>query len=110
MGVGSLKCGDWIAVYRDLSAYNHESFVIRRYDQNGERVWTRTIGRGLAPDGVQLVVEEEAAYLFYREYAEGKEPGFKIFRIGVDDHDLAAVFRKTPAKVMPERAHSDKQK
>ena len=84
VGVGSLKCGDWIAVYRDLSAYNHESFVIRRYDQNGERVWTRTIGRDLAPDGVQLVVEEEAAYLFYREYAEGKEPGFKIFRIGVD--------------------------
>ena len=84
VGVGSLKCGDWIAVYRDLAAYNHESFVIRRYDQNGERVWTRTIGRDLAPDGVKLVVEEEAAYLFYREYAEGKEPGFKIFRIGVD--------------------------
>ena len=84
VGVGSLKCGDWIAVYRDLSAYSHESFVIRRYDQNGERVWTRTIGRDLDPDGVKLVVEEEAAYLFYREYAEGKEPGLKIFRIGVD--------------------------
>lgn len=84
LGVGSLKCGDWIAVYRDLAAYNSESFVIRRYDKDGNRVWTRTIGRDLAPTRITLVVEEEATYLFYRETKAGKNPGINIFRIGSD--------------------------
>jgi hypothetical protein len=84
VGVGSLKCGDWISVYRDISSYNNESFIIRRYDKNGERVWTKTIGRDIAPNDIDLVVEEEAAYLFYRETKKGKEPGIKIFRIGTD--------------------------
>ncbi len=84
IGVGSLKCGDWIAVYRDLAAYNKESIIIRRYDKDGNRVWTKTIGRDIAPNDVSLVVEEEATYLFYRETKEGKNPGITIFRIGSD--------------------------
>ncbi len=84
VGVGSLKCGDWIAVYRDLSGYNNESFIIRRYDTDGKRMWSRTIGRELAPANVNMVVEEEATYLFYREQKDGKEPGIKIFRIAND--------------------------
>ncbi len=84
VGVGSLSGGDWIAVYRDLAGFEKESFVIRRYDKDGNQVWTRTIGRNLAPDNVNLIVEEEAIYLFYREYKDDKEPGIKMFRIGVD--------------------------
>jgi len=84
VGVGSLSCGDWISCYRDLQGYNKESFVIRRYDQEGNRTWTRTIGRELAPNNTILVVEDEAVYLFYRETATAKEPGIKIFRIGTD--------------------------
>ena len=84
VGVGSLKGGDWIAVYRDLAGYGKSSFIVRRYDKNGTRVWTKTIGRDLHPTDVSLVVEEEAAYLFYREQASNKEPGIKIFRIGTD--------------------------
>jgi len=84
VGVGSLKCGDWIAVYRDLAAWNKESLVIRRYDTEGKRLWTRTIGRDISPDGITLIVEEEAVYLVYRECNDGKQPGVKIFRIGTD--------------------------
>ncbi|MBQ8065453.1 MAG: hypothetical protein IJ200_07335 [Prevotella sp.] len=84
VGVGSLSGGDWICCYRDLAGYNSSSFVIRRYDKDGNCVWTKTIGRELGPSDVQLVVEEEAAYLFYRETKSGKEPGIKIFRIGAD--------------------------
>ena len=84
VGVGSLKGGDWIAVYRDLAGYGKSSFIVRRYDKNGTCVWTKTIGRDLHPTDVSLVVEEEAAYLFYREMASGKEPGIKMFRIGTD--------------------------
>ena len=83
-GVGSLKCGDWITIYRDLAGYNTESFIIRRYDKDGNRVWTKTIGRDIAPTDINFVVEEEAAYLFYREQKTGKEPGIKIFRIATD--------------------------
>lgn len=83
-GVGSLECGDWISVYRDLSAYNKESIVIRRYDKDGNRVWTKSIGRNIAPTDLSIIVEEEAAYLFYREQNADKEPGIKIFRIGTD--------------------------
>ena len=84
VGVGALECGDWVCCYRDISSYNKESFIIRRYDKDGKRVWTKTIGRDLAPANVAFVVEEEAAYLFYREEASAKEPGLKIFRIGAD--------------------------
>ena len=83
-GVGSLECGDWICLYRDLAGYNKESFIIRRYDKDGNRVWSKTIGRDIAPTGITFIVEEEAAYLFYREQKAGKEPGIKIFRIGTD--------------------------
>ena len=81
VGVGSLKCGDWISCYRDLAGFNNESFVIRRYDKDGKQVWTRTIGRQIAPSGISFIVEEEAAYLFYREYKSGKNPGINVFRI-----------------------------
>lgn len=84
LGVGSLSCGDWICCYRDLAGYNDESFVIRRYDKDGNRVWSKTIGRNLAPSDSKFIVEDEAAYLFYREMRSGKEPGIKIFRIGAD--------------------------
>ncbi len=84
VGLGSLKGGDWIAVYRDLAAFNSESFIIRRYDREGNRVWTRTIGRDIAPERITLIVEEEATYLFYRETKAGKNPGITIFRIGND--------------------------
>ena len=83
-GIGSLKGGDWIAVYRDLAGYNKESFIIRRFDKEGQQVWRRTIGRDIAPSDISIIVEEEATYLFYRETNKGKEPGIKIFRIGND--------------------------
>lgn len=83
-GVGSLPDGDWIAIYRDLAGWNKESIVIRRYDKDGNRVWTKTIGREIAPDDINYVVEPEAIYLFYREMQEGKNPGLNIFRIGAD--------------------------
>ena len=89
-GVGSLKCGDWICVYRDLAGYNQESFIIRRYDNEGNRVWTKTIGRNIAPTGISFIVEEEAAYLFYREQKKDKNPGITIFRIGSDgEYDVS---------------------
>lgn len=84
VGIGSLKGGDWICCYRDLAGHNRCSFIIRRYAQDGSRVWNKTIGRDLGPSDIKFFVEEEAAYLFYRETREGKEPGIKIFRIGVD--------------------------
>lgn len=84
VGVGSLKGGDWIAVYRDLAGYGKSSFIIRRYDKDGNRTWTKTIGRDLHQTDTSLAVEEEAIYLFYREQASNKEPGIKIFRIGTD--------------------------
>lgn len=83
-GVGSLKCGDWISLYRDLAGYNQNSFIIRRYDKEGNRVWSKTIGRELTPTAISFIVEEEAAYLFYREEKAGKEPGIKMFRIAPD--------------------------
>lgn len=84
VGVGSLKCGDWITVYRNLAGYSDESFIIRRYDKDGKQVWTRTIGRNISPYRTKLVVEEEATYLFYREMNDNKNPGINIFRIGSD--------------------------
>ena len=83
-GVGSLECGDWISVYRDLAGYNKESIVIRRYDKEGNQVWSKTIGREIAPTNMTIIVEEEAVYLFYREQKTGKEPGIKIFRISTN--------------------------
>ncbi len=83
-GVGSLSGGDWIAIYRDLAAYARESFIIRRYDKDGNQVWTRTIGRNLSASDINLTVEDEAVYLFYREYNDDKEPGIKMFRIATD--------------------------
>ena len=83
-GVGSLECGDWISVYRDLLSYETESIVIRRYNKDGQRVWTKTIGREIAPNNLSIIVEEEATYLFYRETKAGKNPGITIFRIGND--------------------------
>jgi len=84
VGVGALKGGDWIAVFRDISAFAKESIIIRRYDKDGNRVWTRTIGRDIAPENLKLVVEEEATYLFWRETKAGKNPGINIFRIAND--------------------------
>ena len=87
---GQVGCGaipgttDWIVVYRDVQSYVNSSFVIRRYDKDGKRLWTRTIGRELDPTGTQFFVEKEATYLIYRETRSSKEPGIKIFRIGND--------------------------
>ena len=87
---GKVGCGaipgttDWIVVYRDVQSYVNSSFVVRRYDKDGKRVWTRTIGRELDPTNTTMVVEKEATYLFYRETRSTKEPGIKIFRIGND--------------------------
>ncbi len=84
IGVGSLACGDWIAVYRDIASWAKESIIIRRYDKDGNRVWTRTIGREIAVSDAELIVEEEAIYLVYREDNKDKTPGVKIFRISVN--------------------------
>ena len=85
VGIGSIEDGGWIVCYRDVAGYGAKnSFVIRRYDKEGTQVWTRTIGRDLDVDGVNMFVEPEATYLFYREYAPTKAPGVKIFRIGSD--------------------------
>ena len=84
VGVGSLSNGDWICCYRDIANWASESLVIRRYDKDGKRVWTKTIGRDLAPNDVSMVVEDEAVYLFYRETAQTKNPGITVFRIGTD--------------------------
>ena len=87
---GKVGCGaipgttDWIVAYRDVQSFVNSSFVIRRYDKDGKRVWTRTIGRELDPTNTTMVVEKEATYLFYRETRSAKEPGIKIFRIGND--------------------------
>ena len=87
---GRVGCGavagtsDWIVCYRDVQSYVQTSYIIRRYDKDGNRVWTRTIGRDLDPSGTSIIVEKEATYLFYREYSSAKEPGIKIFRIGND--------------------------
>ena len=87
---GRVGCGaipgtsDWIVVYRDVQSYVSTSYIIRRYDKDGNRVWTRTIGRDLDPTGTQFFVEKEATYLIYREENDAKEPGIKIFRIGND--------------------------
>ena len=83
-GVGSLPDGSWIAVYRDIASYNNESIVIRRYDKDGNRVWTRTIGRNLNVNDLAIIVEPEAAYLFWREASSDKNPGITIFRIAAD--------------------------
>lgn len=87
---GKVGCGaipgtsDWIVIYRDVQDYVSTSYIIRRYDKDGNRVWTRTIGRELDPSSTSFFVEKEASYLIYREYSGNKEPGIKIFRIGND--------------------------
>ena len=87
---GRVGCGavpgtsDWIVIYRDVQSYVSTSYIIRRYDKDGKRLWTRTIGRDLDPTGTQFFVEKEATYLFYRETNSAKEPGIKIFRISND--------------------------
>ena len=75
---------DWIVCYRDVQSYVNTSFVIRRFDKDGNQVWKKTIGREIDPNNTTMVVEEEATYLFYRETRSTKEPGIKIFRIGND--------------------------
>lgn len=85
VGTGALKGGDWIVAYRDVQAYGaNTSFVIRRYDKDGNRIWTRTIGRNIDPSSITFIVEPEASYLFYREDAASKNPGITIFRINHD--------------------------
>ena len=85
VGIGSLPGGDWIVAYRDVQGYGtNTSFVIRRYDSEGNRVWTKTIGRNLDPTNSQIIVEDDGAYLFYRENASSKNPGVSIFRINID--------------------------
>ena len=83
-GCGATPDGDWITVFTDISAHSRSSIIIRRYKSDGTRVWTRTIGRDIDPTDMNVVVEKEATYLFYREYREGKNPGINIFRIGHD--------------------------
>ncbi len=84
-GIGAVKNGDWIVVYRDISSFNKESFTIRRYNNDfSERVWSRTISRDIAPSDVTVIFEDEALYMFYRETKEGKNPGITIFRMGID--------------------------
>ena len=85
VGSGAIPgTSDWIVCYRDVQDFFNVSFVIRRYDKDGNRVWTKTIGRELDPTSVTMAVEKEATYLFYREQKSGKEPGIKIFRISND--------------------------
>lgn len=84
VGCGAVGDDQWIVAYRDVQAYFNASFIIRRYDAEGNRVWTRTIGRELDPTGINFFVEEEASYLIYRECREEKQPGIKIFRIAND--------------------------
>jgi hypothetical protein len=85
VGSGAIPgTSDWIVCYRDVQNFFNVSFVIRRYDKDGNRVWTRTIGRELDPTSVTMAVEKEATYLFYREQKSSKEPGIKIFRISND--------------------------
>ena len=87
VGIGAVPgTSDWIVAYRDVQAYGaNTSFIIRRYDKDGNRVWTRTIGRQLDTEGVKFIVEKEASYLFYREFSTSKEPGVKVFRISHND-------------------------
>ncbi len=98
VGCGALENGDWIVIYRDVLQYgDNTSFVIRRYDSNGNRVWTRTIGRNLNPTRVKVYVERDATYIYYREQAKAKNPGITVFRIdhdgGYDISDVAAILR-----------------
>jgi hypothetical protein len=87
---GPVGCGaipgtsDWIVIYRDVQNYVNSSFIIRRYDKDGNRLWSRTIGREIDPTNTKFFVEKEATYLIYRETRSTKEPGIKIFRIGND--------------------------
>ena len=84
VGIGAVDNGDWIVAYRDVSSYANMSFVIRRYNEDGKRLWTRTIGRDLDPSDITFLVEDNATYMFYREKKSTKEPGIKIFRIAHD--------------------------
>lgn len=84
VGCGAVGDNQWIVAYRDVQNWVNSSFIIRRYDKDGNRLWTRTIGREIDPTSITLFVEEEATYLFYRETRENKQPGVKIFRIGND--------------------------
>ncbi len=85
VGCGALSNGDWIVAYRDVQAWGaNTSFIIRRYDADGKQLWTRTIGRNLDPSSITFIVEEDASYLFYREYAAAKNPGITVFRIAND--------------------------
>ena len=83
-GVGALPGGDWISIYTDIAGYNKASIIVRRYDKDGTRVWTRTIGRDLGIDNMSYAVEPEAVYLIYRESQSNKQPGIKAFRIATD--------------------------
>lgn len=87
IGSGALPGGDWIVAYRDVEGYVQNSFVIARYDAEGNQVWKRTIGRNLEVTGAILIVEPEASYLFYREQGESKAPGIKVFRIFNENGD-----------------------
>lgn len=84
VGCGAVGDDQWIVAYRDVQAFVNASFIIQRYDKDGQRVWSRTIGREIDPTSITFFVEEEATYLIYRETRENKEPGIKIFRIGND--------------------------
>ncbi|MCR4957662.1 MAG: hypothetical protein K6B13_03515 [Prevotella sp.] len=85
VGTGALENGDWIVAYRDVQAYGaNTSFVIRRYSADGQRLWTKTIGRNLDPGKITFIVEDEVAYLYYRESSGNKNPGITIFRIASD--------------------------
>lgn len=84
VGSGALENGDWIVAYRTVAGYFNASFVIRRYDKDGNQLWTRTIGREIDPSTISFFVEEEASYLVYEEEKSTKQPGVKIFRIGND--------------------------
>ncbi len=84
VGCGPVGDNDWIVIFRDVSSYFNASFIIRRYNADGERIWSRTIGRELDINSVTFFVEKEATYLFYRELKGNKQPGIKIFRINHD--------------------------
>ena len=84
VGCGAVGDGQWIVAYRDVQGYFNASFIIRRYDADGNSIWSRTIGREIDPTDISFFVEEEATYLIYRENRESKESGIKIFRIGND--------------------------
>lgn len=81
IGTGGLSNGDWIVAYLDVANWADESLIVTRIKPDGTKVWKKTIGRHLDMDAINMFVEEDATYFYYRERNAEKEAGVKIFRI-----------------------------